>query len=94
MKTKRLLALFLSALMLLSSATALAADKEQVVYQEEDIVKAKEYTDTLDTSGKTYDEHLTIELASEMLDDTADYNDGSVGSQWFTEHFNYGRIIG
>lgn len=89
MKTKKLVALFLSVLMLLSSASALAADKEDVVYKEEDIARAKEYTDTLDTSGKTYDKHLTIEVASEMLDATADYNQGSVGSQWFTEHFNY-----
>lgn len=80
MKTKKLVALFLSVLMLLSSASALAADKEDVVYKEEDIARAKEYTDTLDTSGKTYDKHLTIEVASEMLDATADYNQGSVGS--------------
>ena len=70
MKTKKLVALFLSVLMLLSSASALAADKEDVVYKEEDIARAKEYTDTLDTSGKTYDKHLTIEVASEMLDAT------------------------
>lgn len=53
MKTKKLVTLFLSVLMLLSSASALAADKEDVVYKEEDIARAKEYTDTLDTSGKT-----------------------------------------
>ena len=46
MKTKKLVALFLSVLMLLSSASALAADKEDVVYKEEDIARAKEYTDT------------------------------------------------
>ena len=41
MKTKKLVALFLSVLMLLSSASALAADKEDVVYKEEDIARAK-----------------------------------------------------
>ena len=36
MKTKKLVTLFLSVLMLLSSASALAADKEDVVYKEEE----------------------------------------------------------
>lgn len=88
MKRKNLIA-WLVALALLLSGTALAAEKELVVYSEEDLARAKEYTDTLDTSGKTYDEHLTIELATEMLDATQDYNQGSAGSQWFTEHFNF-----
>ena len=89
MKLKNLLALLLALLMALGGASALAAEKEEVVYDEEDIALAKEYTDTLDTSGRTYDEHLVIELASEMLTDGMDYNNGSVASQWFTEHFNY-----
>ena len=59
MKRKNLIA-WLVALALLLSGTALAAEKELVVYSEEDLARAKEYTDTLDTSGKTYDEHLTI----------------------------------
>ena len=56
MKRKNLIA-WLVALALLLSGTALAAEKELVVYSEEDLARAKEYTDTLDTSGKTYDEH-------------------------------------
>ena len=54
MKRKNLIA-WLVALALLLSGTALAAEKELVVYSEEDLARAKEYTDTLDTSGKTYD---------------------------------------
>ena len=59
MKRKNLIA-WLVALALLLSGTALAAEKELVVYSEEDLARAKEYTDTLDTSGKTYDEHLNF----------------------------------
>ena len=54
MKLKNLLALLLALLMALGGASALAAEKEEVVYDEEDIALAKEYTDTLDTSGRTY----------------------------------------
>ncbi|MDO5378892.1 MAG: extracellular solute-binding protein [Clostridia bacterium] len=86
MKTKNLMALLLCLALCLAGATAMA-ELERITYDEADIAKAKEWADTLDT--KTYDDHLKIELASEMLNDTSDYNKGDVQSQWFTEHFNF-----
>lgn len=87
MKLKKLVALLLALVMCMTCVAAMA-EKEPAVYNEEDIVKAKEWADTLDVSGKTYDEHLTIELSTEMLSDGKDYNKDSVTAEWFTEHFN------
>lgn len=88
MKLKNLIALLLALVMCMTCVTAMA-EKEPAVYNAEDIVKGKEWADTLDISGKTYDDHVTIELASEMLTDGRDYNKGDVQSEWFTEHFNF-----
>ena len=57
MKTKKLVALFLSVLMLLSSASALAADKEDVVYKGSEI--SHHILDDFQYTGTFYDVVLT-----------------------------------
>ena len=47
-----------------------------------------EWADTLDVSGKTYDQHVTIQLTTQNLNDTVDYIDGDMLTKWFQKHFN------
>ena len=85
MKLNRIIALALAAALLVCGC-ALAAEKEKYVNTPEEIAKAKEWADTLDP--RTYDTHITIELACQDLKDNVDYQKGDVLGQWYTEHFN------
>lgn len=48
-----------------------------------------DWADTLDVSGKTYDEHVTIQLTTQNLNDTVDYLAGDTLTLWFQDHFNF-----
>ena len=51
--------------------------------------KAIEWTNELDTSGKTYDDKVTIQRATEMLVDSRNYIDGDFQTLWWQDHFNF-----
>lgn len=55
----------------------------------EAVQKAIEWTNSLDTTGKTYDEKVTIQRATEFLSDSKDYITGDFQTLWWQDHFNF-----
>ena len=56
----------------------------------EDLTPYYEWADSLDTSGKTFDEPITVTWASAYLNGAApeDYCDADVLGRWISDHFN------
>ena len=71
-------------------APALAVDYSILTdLDPEAMQKAIEWTDALDQSGKTYDEKVTIQRATEFLSDSKDYITGDFQTLWWQDHFNF-----
>lgn len=71
-------------------APALAVDYSILTdLDPEAMQKAIEWSDSLDKTGKTYDEKVTIQRATEMMSDGKDYITGDFQTLWWQDHFNF-----
>ncbi len=88
---KKTLSLILAIVLCLAMAVpASAADYTLVEhFAQSDVLKAAEWADSLDTSGRTYDEKVTIQRATEMMSDSLDYITGDFQTIWWQDHFNF-----
>jgi len=85
---KKTLAIILAALLSLCACGAALAELPTEL--PEDLTPYYEWADTLDTTGKTYDEPITVTWASAYLNGAApeDYCDADVLGRWISQHFN------
>ena len=86
---KKTLVMILAALLSLCFlGTALATELPDEL--PEDLTPYLEWADSLDKSGKTYDEHITLTWASAYLNGAApdNYCDADMLGRWFADHFN------
>lgn len=90
MKLRNWIALLLALVLCMSSVSFAFADEEKthldIVGEEREALFAA--TDALDTTGKTYDEHIVIDFAVGYIKSGVDYNTCDLLAQWFCEHFN------
>jgi len=87
-KLKALLSILLTLSLLYANANALKSKTHlDIEGAEREALFAK--VDAFDTSGKSYDEKVTISIALPNIKSGADYNEADLLTLWFRRHFNF-----